>query len=485
MNEVCEFCRNPFDAGAALKTGRPRKFCTDACRQAAHRARKEVTPGSPVVATATLATPRRQSTRIAHSVEGKAQRSVPPLPDTDEILAEILKDIQAGARELAKTLPTADGEHPLRQVARLQEQLDGLTAGMVGRARSHRTTWATIGKILRISEDTARHRFPERVIERSLSRFSRIRTTPPGQGFFPKLRGVPLTSAAPAETAPEAEESGPDAADAPTTAREPSGAAYNRLAPVLSMLLRSAQLTNKDVSARIGCSASYLSRILNGERLPTWPLTQRFARVCGADPDVLRKVWETERLSDKARDPEPPQERDHLQPATVRLRAALHTLHTKAGRPIPYDIVVASHWTLEVPQIAALLEGERIPDWEVIEAFVQLMAGDTSYFNRLWNEAQTELNQEYPRSEADLYDGKEADDGPPADASDVPETGPDRLDSVITAFGDVFREGNMLESGRARLLDRLAERRQARAGTQGSRASSGLRTSLRAPVPGV
>ncbi|MFJ4321167.1 helix-turn-helix domain-containing protein [Streptomyces lavendulae] len=442
----------------------------------------------PVVATAALPT-LRQNSRTTQPVEGKAQRSVPPLSATDEILAEILKDIQAGARELAKALPAADGESPLRQVARLQEQLDGLTAGMVGRARSHRTTWATIGKILRISEDTARHRFPERVIERSLSRFSRIRSTPPGQGFFPKLRGVSLTADAPAEkSAPETEESGSEAADAPTTAREPSGAAYNRLAPVLSMLLRSAQLTNKDVSARIGCSASYLSRILNGERLPTWPLTQRFAQVCGADPDVLRKVWETERLSDKARDPEPPQENDHLQPATVRLRAALHTLHTKAGRPIPYDIVVASHWTLEVQQIAALLEGERIPDWEVIEAFVQLMAGDTGYFNRLWNEAQTELTQEYPCIEADLSDGKGTNDGSPAEAVDASETGPDRLDRVITAFGDVLRQENMLESGRARLLDRLAERRQAGLGADelGPRpAVLGLRMSLQAPVPGA
>lgn len=191
MNEVCESCRTPFDAGAALKTGRPRKFCTDACRQAAYRARKEATPLTTVVATATLPTPK-QSSRTTQSVEGKAQLPAPPLSAADEILAEILKDIQAGARELAKTLSAADGESPLRQVARLQEQLDSLTAGMVGRARSHRTTWATVGKILRISEDTARHRFPERVIERSLSRFSRIRSTP-GQGFFPKLRGVSLT----------------------------------------------------------------------------------------------------------------------------------------------------------------------------------------------------------------------------------------------------------------------------------------------------
>ncbi|MEU9237104.1 helix-turn-helix domain-containing protein [Streptomyces subrutilus] len=420
-------------------------------------------------------------------MEGKAQRPAATLSAADEILAEILKDMQAGARELAKTLPTADSESSLRQVARLQEQLESLTAGMVGRARSHRTTWATIGRILRISEDTARHRFPERVIERSLSRFSRIRSTP-GSGFSPGLRGMPLTPAGPAEDPPsEARETGTEETDAPTTAREPSGAAYNRLAPVLSMLLRSAQLTNKEASTRIGCSASYLSRILSGERVPTWPLTQKFARVCGADPDVLRKVWETERLSDKTRDAEPPQEKDHLLPATVRLRAALNTLHTKAGRPTPYDIVVASHWSLEVPQIAALLEGERIPDWEVVKAFVQLLAGDTGYFKGLWAGAHSELNQEYPRAEVHRSHGEEPEDAPPTDTG-ASETGPDRLDSVITAFGGVFRQENMLESGRARLLDRLAERRHALpfASEQSPRPTlKMLRMSLRTPLPGM
>ncbi|MCY0954117.1 helix-turn-helix domain-containing protein [Streptomyces sp. H27-S2] len=490
MNEVCESCRTPFDAGAALKMGRPRKYCSDACRQSAYRARHEAAPLPPVVATAVLPPPRKPDSRSNQPVHEAPQRPPAPPSDADEILAEILRDIQAGAREMVKTLPTADGEGPLRQVARMQEQLDSLTAGMVGRARVHRTTWATIGKTLRISEDTARHRYPDRVIERSLSRFSRIRSKA-GQGFAPKLRGMSLTPAGSVqEPTPETKEPGPEETDAPTTTREPSGAAYNRLAPVLSMLVRSAQLTNKDVSASIGCSASYLSRILSGERVPTWPLTQRFARACGADPDVLRTVWETERLSDKARDPEPAQEKDHLQPATVRLRAALNTLHTKAGRPAPYDIVVASHWTLEVPQIAALLEGERIPGWDVIQAFVQLLAGDTGYFKHLWLQAGAELSQEYHLSEAEPSVGKRTEGASSSDTADAAETGPARLDSVITAFGDVFRQESMLESGRARLLDRLAERRHGLSvtnhpGPGPMTVPKGLRMSLRVAVPGL
>ncbi|MFD8025740.1 helix-turn-helix domain-containing protein [Streptomyces lavendulae] len=449
MNEVCELCRTPFDAGGALKTGRPRKFCTDACRQAAYRARRDVDTLSSVV-TAPLTTDR-QLYRPQPPAFDAPPRTAAPQAGTDEILTEILKDLQAGARDLMKCLATADGEEPLRRVARMQEQLDSLTAGMVGRARVQRTTWATIGKILGISQDTARHRFPDRVIERSLSRFSRIRGSAPGQGSGVKLRGIPLQPIGPQEALEEPTTGGgeelSEEPETATTSREPSGAAYNRLAPVLSMLVRSARLTNKDVSAKIGCSPSYLSRILSGERVPTWRLTQKFARACGADPDVLRKVWETERLSDRMRDPELPQEDDHLECATVRLRTALGTLHMKAGQPAPYDIVVASHWTLAVPEVAALLDADEIPAWRVVEPFVRLLAGDTGYFKDLWEKAHAELAQEYRHREDEVED-----------THGMIAAGPNRLDSVMTVFGGVFRQENFLESGRARLLARFAER---------------------------
>jgi transcriptional regulator with XRE-family HTH domain len=116
---------------------------------------------------------------------------------------------------------------------------------------------------------------------------------------------------------------------------EPSGAAYHRLAPILSMLIRTAQLTNKEVSSRIGCSASYLSRSISGERVPTWALTRKFAQTCGADPEVLRTVWESEELNEKNR--ETPVKPDHPpMPAAERLRTAVHTLHLRAGRPRGY-----------------------------------------------------------------------------------------------------------------------------------------------------
>ncbi|MFE3032469.1 hypothetical protein ACFXKY_12545 [Streptomyces canus] len=56
--------------------------------------------------------------------------------------------------------------------------------------------------------------------------------------------------------------------------RDADGAAYNRLSPILSALIHTAQLAHKQVSARIGCSASSPSRILSGRRVPTWAMTR-------------------------------------------------------------------------------------------------------------------------------------------------------------------------------------------------------------------
>ncbi|WP_309030045.1 helix-turn-helix domain-containing protein, partial [Streptomyces alfalfae] len=50
-------------------------------------------------------------------------------------------------------------------------------------------------------------------------------------------------------------------------------------------------------------SASVLSRLMTGERFPSWKNVAAIARACGADPDVLRTVWEA---SSARRDSPPP-----------------------------------------------------------------------------------------------------------------------------------------------------------------------------------
>lgn len=360
MSVRCEHCRDPLASVGGPKVGRPQKYCSTACRQAAHRQRQQKPP--------------------AQALRTEGTSNAPPVPElsrptssmvTDDDIQELIKDIQEAVRQLLRALPQCDAEEPLLRIARLQAQVDGLTAGLVGRARHHRLTWGRVGRALNISEDTARHRYTDAHIQRQLARFTRPHS-------------APLPSYTPSTEASRSEE---PASDDPSTPREPSGAAFNRLAPVLSMLARASQLPLKDLSRRTNCSASYLSRVLNGERTPTWLFTERFARACGADPSVLRKVWESERLREK-RPLSPPE--DPSLPAGTRLLKALNTLHIRAGRPTSYDIAVASRWHLKVEEVAPVLEGTQIPSRSLLTQLLHVLGGDPSHFVPLWESASAE-----------------------------------------------------------------------------------------------
>ncbi|MFJ3106531.1 helix-turn-helix domain-containing protein [Streptomyces sp. NPDC086835] len=393
----------------------------------------------------------------------------------DELLIEIARDIQDSARDFARLLPSLDGEEPLRRIAQLHEQLDGLTAAAVGRARYRRVTWAAISSILRISDDTARHRYTERYILRQLTRFNRSEATLTSlAGTFSST--VPPTANPPDDPAAADDGGGGGAADGacdPGSQRgegpdqvapvEPSGAAYNRLAPILSMLIRTSQLTNKEVSGRIGCSSSYLSRILSGERVPTWELTRKFAQVCGADPEVLRTVWESEKLSQKSRKvaPEPD---DAPMTAAERLRIALQTLHLRAGRPAPHDIAVASRWVLSTNAVASVLEATVLPHHDILQTFVGLLGGDVAHFRLLLDNARAEA-----RKAADPQPALSQEPRPSAlfalpeqsstlQSAPHPHTAhPAGADAVMKTFSKVLTEDQTVEDGRARLLHKHAE----------------------------
>ncbi|WP_406226989.1 helix-turn-helix domain-containing protein [Streptomyces anthocyanicus] len=382
----------------------------------------------------------------------------------DELLAEIARDIQDGARELARLLPSLDGEEPLRRITQLQEQLDGLTAALVGRARYRRVTWATVSSILRISEDTARHRYTDRYVLRRLARFNRSETSPTSlTALFAATAGGAHEGAG--DPGGEPGDAGGDRGEGPgqqTSPIESSGAAYNRLSPILSMLIRTAQLTNKDVSSRIGCSASYLSRILSGERVPTWELTRKFAQACGADPEVLRTVWESEKLRYKTGTPTP--STVPAPTAAGRLRAAIHTLYLRAGRPSPIDVAVASRWVLTAGTIASLLEAIVLPPPDVLNAFVQVLGGDTDHFHQLLEDAQHETPQHTtPQPPPPPHPAAARTERPTPPTPDRTPSRPGGPDAVMKAFSKVLTEDHTVEDGRARLLHKLAKKNPASA----------------------
>ncbi|MER6562115.1 helix-turn-helix transcriptional regulator [Streptomyces sp. NPDC001027] len=485
MSDTCEHCGSALTAGPGK--GRPRKYCADACRQAAHRRRLH---GDAPTAPAGLPPSSTESSTEPRPVRrvSAATRAAPHGPSAgDELLVEIAKDIQDGARDLARLLPSFDGEEPLHRVAQLHEQLDGLTAAVIGRARYRRVTWAAVSSVLGVSEDTARHRYTERYILRRLARFNRSETT------LTSLTGIFSSTASRATETPD--ELSCDSAPAGATGDsdsdrieqskhqstpiESSGAAYNRLAPILSMLIRTSQLTNKEVSTKIGCSASYLSRILTGERVPTWDLTRKFAQACGADPTVLRTVWESEKLSHKSRKPDAELEDDDRS-AAERLRDAVRTLHLRAGRPAPNDIAVASRWLLSTGAVASVLEATVLPHQTILETFVRVLGGDIDHFNQLLDHARAEAEETawlQPTARPSAITAL-ARPTPPQPSTDPPTTRPAGADAVMRTFSKVLTEDHTVEDGRARLLHKHAEQQ-----TTPLRRAAGTRPRPITPIP--
>ncbi|MGW1767304.1 helix-turn-helix domain-containing protein [Streptomyces sp. NPDC002073] len=208
------------------------------------------------------------------------------------------------------------------------------------------------------------------------------------------------------------------------------------------MLVRTSRQASKDVAEKIDISPSYLSRLLSGERFPTWELTRRFARACGADPEVLRTVWETERLSDRDRTgPSPTVDEGPPLAELARLHQAIHTLHLRASRPTPKDIAPASNWALSTTEAAAVLEPGHLPPWPVVKIFAGLLGGKVDYFKDLWDAADAEQEKGLP--------------GLPEETRE-PASG---VEDVLDMFAKAFQnpEQDIVESQRARLLEKRAK----------------------------
>ncbi|MGW1008107.1 helix-turn-helix domain-containing protein [Streptomyces sp. NPDC002520] len=195
----------------------------------------------------------------------------------------------------------------------------------------------------------------------------------------------------------------------------PATLAGQDLATVLSSLQRASGLSLRALATRTGLSASYLSRLMSGERFPTWKYVAALARACGADPEVLRRVWEA---SNARRD---------SQAAPASLASALRFLHQRAGSPTAWAIAVTSGNTLDQDHIAALLKGSITGEWEDVERLVQLLDGEPSYFLPLWKAEAATQHESAPLPSTTKCPVR--DDVPPAST---------RVEDLLIAFRGAF-----------------------------------------------
>ncbi|MFI1769134.1 helix-turn-helix domain-containing protein, partial [Streptomyces sp. NPDC020800] len=321
-------------------TGRPGEYCSTTCRQRARRLRQ-------------------------------AAEQTPDTEEFDQALRVQLNQILHLSRELLHCLdqPGTPATAPLEQMARLQVLAERLTPNMVARSKRRGASWEQIGTPLGMSKDTAR------------KKWAPARRTPGTQRPLPAPPRPPAPAGpdgpAPAGSPPGSGTDDP-ASDAPaaTVTIPLATLAGQDLANVLSSLQRASGLSLRALATRTGLSASHLSRLMSGERFPPWKNAAALARACGADPEVLRRVWET---SNSRRD---------SQARPDSLASALRFLHLRAGSPTPWAIAITSGNQLDQDRITALLDGTTTGEWEEIERLIQLLDGETTYFLPLW-EAET------------------------------------------------------------------------------------------------
>ncbi|WP_328741308.1 hypothetical protein OHA91_39365 (plasmid) [Streptomyces erythrochromogenes] len=220
--------------------GRPAKYCSASCRQGSYRARGKKT----------------------HRMGSD---------DNSTALLELALDMQDEVRHFVRLLSDpADPLDAIQAAARIEKQLDLLTQGVVGRARSRHFSWRAISKALGVGVDSARRRFHPQRAKRQVDLAVSQRT----ERLY--AMGEIFMQAQLVEEEPR-----------PTGGPRP-------LAPALSRIQRASGMPLRVIGASVPVSASYLSRVLCGVKFPSWELTRRFAQVCGEDPENLRTLWEEE-----------------------------------------------------------------------------------------------------------------------------------------------------------------------------------------------
>ncbi|MEU4970024.1 helix-turn-helix domain-containing protein [Streptomyces smyrnaeus] len=365
-----QHCENP-DCGRELRQlthGRPRKYCDDACGKAARSALGSARTSSP----SDEEEHRRQLREIADDLARNATALRDQLDHEDLSSSEWMRllhrtrDVGQDHEDLSTAMVqvTRDRGIPL---ARLAECWD-VTPSHVSRA------WPA-------------SRFAGRMQRRAERKRQRARrlTSPPAAANaadFPDHTG----SAGPPELPPPRPTRPPSppnaAACTPPAARrtpEEVQAPADQFARALSFLMRDADCTAVALSKKAGVSRSYVSRILAGDRFPSWRITEALVRACGGSTEDIRPLWTAAHDSVYA---------SPRRTVDGTLHTVLRGLYLAASRP-PTDSIRSASPALTPADITGLLEGQDVPEWRTVENLVVALRGQPEMVRPLWEDAAT------------------------------------------------------------------------------------------------
>ncbi|MFJ4963419.1 helix-turn-helix domain-containing protein [Streptomyces sp. NPDC088729] len=325
-DRACGFCGTPLPRSSG--PGRRRTYCDEGHRRQAQKRRDRER-------TATGAEQRSQGQEIALEVHR---------------LAGALLEASYAGEDLAELVRRARAVH---------QELDCFLAAEVGANRARGAKWDDVARAVNVTAETARAKWSADRVRRLLDHRALTQRAVP----LPSPRSVSsLQQNENREPAPEGE--------GPATARQ-------RLAAALSRLQRESGLSIRTLADRTMLSRSFISRILSGERLPSWDLVCHLCSILGQEPRELRLLCEAAHGITR-----PP--RQSVTEHIAALGAALRGLHLAAGRPTPQQVHRRSHGRVAPELVAQVLRGDAVPEWEQLGALVTALGGQAADFKPLW-----------------------------------------------------------------------------------------------------
>ncbi len=294
---------------------------------------------------------------------GARYRKANPRGDSGTDALAAIADVGEFVARMRQATTSGNVQSALEAYLEFERSTRDIRNALVYMGRERKLKNTEIASILHVSPST---------LTRSLTADSghRERRTPSPRSAPPTM---PLAVPVPRQRHPE---------PGPPRSRRPAGGTGEKdggaqgpgavLASALSHLHRLCERTHRDLAAEVGVDSSYISRILSGERLPSWRVTRGLSQACGADPEDLRPLWNAAR-GYRA-----------VQPDT--LSATLRGLHLAAARP-PVDLL-QTRAQLPADDIAALLAGVLVPDWSAVDRLVTALNGQPDTIRPLWEAAQ-------------------------------------------------------------------------------------------------
>ncbi|MGW7640242.1 helix-turn-helix domain-containing protein [Streptomyces decoyicus] len=322
--------------------GRAPQYCSSKCRSAAHRARNLPPTAAP-------------AENYDHEVEVIGQ--------------SVASRARMLAHASALPVPTLPLE-PIRLYVALQRDLEDYIAIAVRQALARGAEWDEISALTATSTSLLKSRFSQPQVSKMRSRRRKRRPTRPR----------PSAAASASWHAGEA----PVYVDAELPSWQ---WARDALARALSYLHRSSGLPVRTLGFRSGVSASYVYRVMAGERNPAWETVQGLARACDCDPGDLLDLWNAAQGFTADGSGTPP---TYAQ-ALARFQGAFRGLHLATARsPLEtFSDALETASRMELRLIESLLgpttaTGAEQLSWPTVAALTKALRGDRERMRNLW-----------------------------------------------------------------------------------------------------